>query len=89
MNQEDVDRLAAQNLFPSQGDLVAKFSKIDLPKTIEMGDRGKVNVKLTNQGSAPVTGPVTVKLYTSTDEIIDRAPDGKLVNDCLRLLANV
>ncbi|MEG5031282.1 hypothetical protein QUB36_29635 [Microcoleus sp. AT8-B1] len=83
MHQKVVDIVTAQNLLPSQGDLVAKFSKIDLPKTIEMGDRAKVNVKLTNQGSAPVTGPVTVKLYTSTDETIDRAPDGKLVNDCL------
>ena len=62
---------------------MAKFSKIDLPKTIEMGDRAKVNIKLTNQGSTPIAGPVTVKLYTSTDETIDRAPDGKLVNDCL------
>ncbi|AFZ10826.1 phosphoesterase PA-phosphatase related protein (plasmid) [Oscillatoria nigro-viridis PCC 7112] len=83
MDQKVVDLVTAQNLLPSQGDLVAKFSKIDLPKTIEMGDRAKVNVKLTNQGSAPVTGPVTVKLYTSTDSTIDRAPDGKLVNDCL------
>ena len=48
-----------------------------------MGDRGKVNVQLTNQGPAPITGPVTVKLYISTDEIIDRAPDGNLVNDGL------
>jgi hypothetical protein len=83
MNQEAVDRIAAQNLLAFPGGLVAQFSKIDLPKTIEMGDRGKVTVKLTNEGSAPVTGPVTVKLYISTDEIIDRAPDGKLVNDAL------
>ncbi len=75
--------ITTQNISPSQGDLVANFSKIDLPKTIEMGDRAKVNVKLTNQGSTLVTGPVTVKLYTSTDDIIDRAPDGKLVNDAL------
>lgn len=83
MSQEAVDIITAQNILPSQGDLVAKFSKIDLPKTIEMGDRAKVNIKLTNQGSIPIAGPVTVKLYTSTDETIDRAPDGKLVNDCL------
>ena len=83
MSQEAVDIITAQNILPSQGDLVAKFSKIDLPKTIEMGDRAKVNIKLTNQGSTPIAGPVTVKLYTSTDETIDRAPDGKLVNDCL------
>ena len=75
--------ITTQNISPTQGNLVAKFSKIDLPKTIEMGDRAKVNVKLTNQGSTPIVGPVTVKLYTSTDEIIDRAPDGKLVNDAL------
>jgi hypothetical protein len=72
-----------QNISLSQGDLAAKFSKIDLPKTIEMGDRAKVNVTLTNQGSTPITGPVTVKLYASTDDVIDRTPDGKLVNDCL------
>lgn len=83
MNQEVVDTVAAQNLLASQGGLVAQFSQIDLPKTIEMGDRGKVTVKLTNEGSARVTGPVTVKLYISTDETIDRAPDGKLVNDAL------
>ncbi len=83
MSQEPVGIITAQSLLPSQGDLVAKFSKIDLPKTIEMGDRGKVNVKLTNQGSTPIAGPVTVKLYTSTDETIDRAGDGKLINDCL------
>ena len=83
MNQEDVDRIAAPNLLPLPGGLVAQFSTIDLPQTIEMGDRGKVNVQLTNQSPAPVTGPVTVKLYISTDEIIDRASDGKLVNDGL------
>ncbi|MEG3956563.1 hypothetical protein [Microcoleus sp. herbarium2] len=70
INQEAVDRIAAQNLLPFPGGLVAQFSNIDLPKTIEMGDRGKVNVHLTNQSPAPVTGPVTVKLYISTDEII-------------------
>ncbi len=83
MNQEVVDTVAANNSLLSQGDLVAQFTKIDLPKTIEMGDRGKVTVKLTNEGSARFTGPVTVKLYISTDEIIDRAPDGTLVNDYL------
>ena len=50
MNQEVVDTVAAQNLLPLQGGLVAQFSKIDLPKSIEMGDRGKVTVKLTNEG---------------------------------------
>jgi len=83
MNQEDVDGVAAENLLASHEGLVAKFRKIDLPETIEMGDQGKVTVKLTNKGSAPVTGPVTIELYISTDEIIDRAPDGKLVNDAL------
>lgn len=83
MNLEALNILTAENLLPSQGDLGAKFSKIDLPKTIDMGDRAKVNVTLTNQGSTPITGPVTVKLYASTDDAIDRASDGKLVNDCL------
>jgi hypothetical protein len=83
MNQEAVDRIASPNLLSLPGGLVAQFSTIDLPQTIEMGDRGKVTVQLTNQSPAPVTGPVTVKLYISTDEIIDRAPDGKLVNDGL------
>ena len=44
MNQEVVDRIAAQNLLSLPGGLVAQFSNIDLPKTIEMGDRGKVTV---------------------------------------------
>jgi len=83
MNQEAADTIGAQNLLPFSGGLVAQFSKIDLPKTIEMGDRGKVTVKLTNQGPTAVTGPVTVKLYISTDEVIDRASDGTLVNDAL------
>ena len=83
MNQDAANTIAAQNLISFPGGLVAQFSKIDLPKTIEMGDRGKVTVKLTNQGPTTVTGPVTVKLYISTDEIIDRAADGKLVNDGL------
>src|SRR6478735_5731082 len=73
MNQQAVDRIPAQNLLPLPGGLVAQFSTVDLPQTIEMGDRGKVNVQLINQSPAPVTGPVTVKLYISTDEIIDRA----------------
>jgi hypothetical protein len=83
MNQDAANTIAAQNLISFPGGLVAQFSKIDLPKTIEMGDRGKVTVKLTNQGPTTVTGPVTVKLYISTDEVIDRAADGKLVNDGL------
>jgi hypothetical protein len=83
MNQEAVDRIAAQNLLPFPGGLVAQFSTIDLPQTIEMGDRGKVNVQLINQSPAPVTGPVTVKLYISTDDIIDRASGDTLVNDAL------
>jgi hypothetical protein len=83
MNQEDVDGVAAENLLASHEGLVAKFRKIDLPETIEMGDQGKVTVKLTNKGSAPVTGPVTIDLYISTDEIIDRAPNDELVNDAL------
>ncbi|WP_293130161.1 vanadium-dependent haloperoxidase [Microcoleus sp. bin38.metabat.b11b12b14.051] len=83
MNPEALNILTAENLLPSQGALGAKFSRIDLPKTIEMGDRAQVNVTVTNQGSAAITGPVTVKLYASTDDVIDRAPDGKLVNDCL------
>jgi hypothetical protein len=52
MNQEAVDRIAAQNLLSFPGGLVAQFSKIDLPQTIEMGDRGKVTVQLINQGPA-------------------------------------
>lgn len=83
MNQEAVDRIAAQNSLPFPGGLVAQFSTIDLPETIEMGDRGKVNVQLINQSPAPVTGPVTVKLYISTDDIIDRGSGDTLVNDAL------
>ena len=84
MNQENLQLIiTGKNSSPLKPDLVAKFNEINLPQTINLGDRGTAKVTLTNKGSAPVKGPVRVNLYTSTDEVVDRAPDGKLVNDAL------
>lgn len=84
MNQADLNPITtAKSLLPLAPDLVVKFTEIDLPKTMDLGDRGKVKVTLTNQGPLAIKTPVRVNLYASTDEIIDRASDGKLVNDVL------
>ncbi len=83
MNQESLQPIITTQNPSLKPDLVAKFKKIILPQTIDLGDRGTVKVKLINQGDASVNGPVRINLYTSTDEVIDRAPDGKLINDAL------
>jgi hypothetical protein len=64
-------------------DLVARFSTIDLPDTVDFGDDGRARVTVTNRGNAVAQGPVTVNLYISTDGDIDRNTAGELVNDGL------
>jgi CARDB/PAP2 superfamily len=54
-----------------QTDLVGQFSKIELPDTIEFGDRGQAQVRVINQGDIAATGSIKVKLYASTDGNID------------------
>jgi CARDB/PAP2 superfamily len=63
----------------SKADLVAEFSKIDLPNTIEFGDDGEVKVTIANRGNAVAQGPVNIKLYNSTDGNLD-SNDGLLTN---------
>jgi CARDB len=63
----------------SKADLVGEFSQINLPSTIEFGDDGSVQVKVTNRGNAVAQGPVNIKLYISTDNNIDKN-DGLLTS---------
>jgi hypothetical protein len=56
-------------------DLVGSFNTIDLPRTIEYGDNGRVQITVTNKGNAVATGPITVELWISTDGEIDRQPN--------------
>lgn len=63
----------------SKADLVGKFSHIDLPDSIEFGEDGAVQVTVTNRGEAVAKGPVTIKLYNSTDGNLD-GNDGLLTS---------
>ena len=60
-------------------DLTIRFSSIELPDTIELGDTGKVQVIVSNRGNAIARGPVVLNLYNSTDGDID-GNDGLLTS---------
>lgn len=51
-------------------DLIVEFDAIDSP-TIFPEEEGTVQVVVTNQGDAQVNGPVTLKLFASTDSDLD------------------
>jgi hypothetical protein len=54
-----------------KADLTGYFSEINLPSDLQLGSSGSVQVIVKNQGTAIARGPVTVKLYLSTDGKID------------------
>ena len=54
-----------------KADLVGQISSIEIPDTIEFGDNGKVKVTVTNRGNGVAKGPLSIKLYISTDGDID------------------
>jgi CARDB/Vanadium chloroperoxidase N-terminal domain len=56
---------------PKMGDLSIQFRQVELPDSIEFGDRGKARVTITNTGDRPIDRPVTINLIVSTDETID------------------
>ncbi len=56
---------------PKMGDLSIQFKQVELPDSIEFGDRGKAQVTITNRGDRPIDRPVTINLIISTDEMID------------------
>ena len=56
---------------PKKPDLVGLFGSIELPETIEFADQGRVQIIVRNKGKAIASGPMTVKLYISTDANID------------------
>lgn len=60
-----------QGFIINRPDLIGTFGQIELPDTIEFGDQGQIKVMVTNRGNAIARGPVTVKLYISTDAEID------------------
>lgn len=65
-------------------DLKIEFSEINLPDTIEMGDRGHVEVIISNEGEQIASGETSIDLYISSDQEINQRllPDtGQLVND--------
>jgi hypothetical protein len=63
-------------------DLSVKLGNITLPRTIEFGDRGRVQFVISNTGRTVARGPVDLKLYISTDNNLD-FQDGVLQNDAL------
>ena len=64
-------------------DLVARFSTIELPDTVDFGDDGEARITITNRGNAVAQGPITINLYISTDANINHNAAGELVNDAL------
>jgi hypothetical protein len=76
--------LSATNpVVPPNIDLVGQFGNVNLPDTIEFRDDGTARVIVTNRGNTVAQGPVTVNLYISTDDNIDRNAYGELQNDAL------
>ncbi|HBE17049.1 MAG TPA: phosphoesterase [Cyanobacteria bacterium UBA11149] len=59
------------NKLRPKADLVGQISSIGIPDTIEFGDDGTVKVTVTNRGNATAKGPLSIKLYISTDGDID------------------
>ena len=55
-------------------DLVVQFSDILQKPTIFPDEQGKVNVVVKNQGNAQINEPVNLKLYASTDKVLDTNP---------------
>ncbi len=53
-------------------DLIGKWSSLDLPDTMEMGDHGEATLKVRNRGKVDAQGPITINLYLSTDGKIDK-----------------
>lgn len=60
-----------QNTTP-KSDLIGRFTSIELPDTIDFGELGRVELQILNRGSAVAQGPVTIKLWISTDNNIDK-----------------
>ncbi|MCK4872947.1 MAG: hypothetical protein KAS72_09500 [Phycisphaerales bacterium] len=56
---------------PAGVDLVGEFGAIRLPEQIVPGDKGKVTVIVTNNGTATARGAVRVNLYASDDQTLD------------------
>ena len=66
--------------------LAIEFSQINLPDTIEMGDKGSIEIIVTNKGPQVPSGGTLINLYISSDQEINTRllPDtGQLVNDGL------
>lgn len=55
-------------------DLVIKFGDIIETPTIFPDEQGKVNVSVTNQGTARFKGTLDINLYASTDPVLDNSP---------------
>ncbi|XWK87585.1 MAG: hypothetical protein U7127_25875 [Phormidium sp.] len=64
----------------TEDNLQVGFQNINLPQTIDFGADGIARVTVTNQGMNAVNRPVTVNLYISTDETIDRITPETLVD---------
>lgn len=59
-------------------DLVIRFGHVLETPTIFPDERGRVQVVITNQGDQAVTEPFDIKLYASTDPILDDDPLNEL-----------
>ncbi|GBF79851.1 CARDB domain-containing protein [Aphanothece sacrum] len=62
MNKPDKPTRPAQT-----PDLSVKFKQVDLPDSVDFGALGQAEIVIKNDGKATATGPVTIKLYASTD----------------------
>jgi hypothetical protein len=67
-------------------DIVISFGDVLETPTIFPDERGKVQVVITNQSNQAVTEPFDIKLYASTDSILDDDPlmslSPELFNPC-------
>jgi hypothetical protein len=52
-------------------DIAVQFGDILQNPTIFPQEQGKLNIVVKNQGDAQFNGPVNLKLYASTDNILD------------------
>lgn len=53
------------------GNLTVEFGNVFLPDANVNGLQGTVSLRITNNGRSAITGPVTINLYASADDVLD------------------
>ncbi|MBD2533308.1 phosphatase PAP2 family protein [Nostoc flagelliforme FACHB-838] len=66
---------------PSLPNFKIDFRKITKLPVIATDEDGKLQLTITNKGSANYQGPLTFKIYASVDSVLNKDANGQLIND--------